>query len=174
MSLARKWVMLYERGGDRKGRGISIDDYKIELIEILKFDEVRTFFYVMDAIKSSRPINNHVSGSALHIMADGVSPTWESVSGYDLSISAKKTAAPLKIHEFYERLVMAAISGYFHEEICGVTVSMRYNKIMFRVWMKKKDSDREDKLYELFKVNINNDPVVNNCWWTNHCSIKPS
>ena len=125
-----------------------IVDYEARLEHLAIIDDVRKFWNVFNNFDISRLALR----DSVHLFHRGIKPVWEdprNLKGGSWTFRVPKAIAP----EFWKEVCMMAIGEQlqaaveedgkqvFRDDVCGVTLGVRFNSMLVQVW--NRDGDHE-------------------------------
>jgi translation initiation factor 4E len=118
----------------------AVDDYEKAIKKIATFHTVEGFWKVYSHIL--RPSSSPIS-TDYHCFREGIKPVWEDPAnrrGGKLVIKLKKGFLASR---YWECLLLAMIGEQFqeyHNEICGIVISIRHNEDVLSLWTRNYDN----------------------------------
>lgn len=118
--------------------GLSTAEYEASLHRLCTFNTVQDFWKCFNNLPSVEKLR---SKSSFHLMKEGISPLWEDPKNADggfWTVRIKKEDTAI----VWKELVLALIGEQFEpaitngDDICGLTVSIRHNDDIVRLWNK--------------------------------------
>jgi len=134
--LENTWSFWYDK---YIGPGQSFQEYEAALHQLGSFSSIQDFWKWYNFMP---PITQLPPRSSYHLMKHGIKPLWEdeaNAEGGNLSIKVKKDIS----QEIWLYLVLSVVGEQLSmgleedDDICGLTVNMRKEEVVFSLWNKR-------------------------------------